>query len=355
MPNRAVATKLSSRTVRAAAGLVGAVLFAGCSKTAPEPPSPPPVAVTVEAATPGPFERWLAATGSVEPTVFAGLASPAEGPVIARRVREGDHVVPGQELLRIGRQASAVATLASAREELRRTEADLRRVEILVAEKAVAGSQLDAARAAFERARAAVAQAQQAEGDFIIRAPWRGIVSSVHVAEGNFVAPRAVLVELFDPASLVLRFAVDEQDAPGIVPGGKIHASFDAVPDRMFDLDIVREYPSLDRRLRTRTFEASVPANVALAPGMFARLRIVREAYADALTIASESMLRDGEKAFIFVVEDGRAVRREVGPVFEQDGRIMLRSGLQPGDRVIVGGIERVKDGAAVRIESPGQ
>lgn len=341
---------IAGRAISAVALLLA---LSGCQEKAPDVSGPPPVAVTTEVMAPRAFERWTVATGSVEATTFAALASPAEGPVITLRVREGDRVDRGTALVQIGRQASAAASRASAVEELRRAEADLRRVEVLVNEKAVAGSQLDTARASHERARAALAQAQQAEGDFIVRAPWPGVVSAVRVAEGNFVAPRAVLVEMFDPSSLVLRFALDEQNASAVQAGSLVHASFDTVPGHTFDLQVIRVYPALDRRTRTRTFEATLPTGIELAPGMFARLRIVRETHARALTVPVESVLQDGDQSFVFLAQDGKAVRREVTPAFEQDGRVMLHSGVQPGDEVIVGGIERVKTGSAIRKPSP--
>jgi len=158
----------------ALAGLVLGAALAGCNKTKDTAgkPTPPPVAVTVEAVAAGPFRQLLSVTGTVEPTIMAWLASQAEGPVLGCRVREGDSVTTGQELLRIGRQLSAEAAQASAREELRRQEQEYRRTEALVKEKAVAADLLDTARAALERARAALAQAEQAAGDYSIRAPW---------------------------------------------------------------------------------------------------------------------------------------------------------------------------------------
>jgi len=82
----------------------------------------------------------LIVTGTIEPTTVAGLASPAEGPVVGCRVREGDRVTADQELLRIGRQLSAEAAQASAREELRRQEQEFQRITALVAEKAIAAA-----------------------------------------------------------------------------------------------------------------------------------------------------------------------------------------------------------------------
>lgn len=338
-----------ARLLPAAAALV--LGLGGCGKKQPAKPATPPIAVTVETVASRPFARLLTVTGTVEPTTVAGLASPAEGPVVGCRVREGDHVTEGQQLLRIGRQQSATAAQVSASEELRRQEQEFQRVTALVREKAIAGDQLDTARAALERARAAMAQAEQAADDYTVRAPWAGVVSRVRVADGNYVAPRTALVDLYDPASLVLRFAVPEDHAFSLAAGGRVQASFDALPERTFALEILRAYPELDRRLRTRTFEAKLPHDGAFAPGMFARIRAVLEEQPAAFTVPVEAVLGDGALSFVFLFAEGKAVRRPVETGFEQDGRVWVRAGIVAGDRVIVGGIERIKDGAAVRLE----
>lgn len=327
----------------------GVLALSGCSKVEPVKPKPPPAAVTVEEISPRPFARLLTVTGTIEPTTVAELASQAEGPVQQCRVREGDRVTADQELLRIGRQASAEAAEASAREELRRQEQEFQRTTALVEEKAIAGDQLDAARAALERARAALAQATQSSGDYSIRAPWDGIVSRVRVADGNYVAPRQPLVNLYDPASLVLRFSVPENHAFSLAKGGRIEATFDALPGRSFTLEIIRAYPELDRRLRTRSFEAALPGDATFAPGMFARIEAVLEEHPSVLTVPTEAILGEETKTFVFLLADDKAARRDVKTGFEQGGRVWIREGLEQGDQVIIGGIERVKDGAAVR------
>jgi membrane fusion protein (multidrug efflux system) len=334
-----------------AAAVLGLV---ACGETASEKPEPLPAAVTVEAIAAGPFAQYLSITGTVEPTRIAGLASQAEGPVLNCTVREGDHVAAGQELLRLGRRLSADAAQASAEEELRTQEQEFARVSALVAEKVLARTQLDTARASLERARAGLAQALQLAGDYSIRAPWDGVVSTVHVADGNYVSPRMPLVDIYDPSSLVLRFSVPEDHAFALEPGGRIQATFDALPGQAFTLEIIRAWPGLERRLRTRAFEAALPAGTSFAPGMFARVRALLQEVPAALTVPAEVLLDDGASRFVFVLSDGKAARREVQTGFEQDGRVLVLAGLQTGDRVIVGGIERINDGAPVRLaENP--
>lgn len=323
-----------------------------CGNTTPAKPPTPPTAVTVETISPRPFVRFLTVTGTVEPTTVAGLASQAEGPVLGCRIREGERVRAGQELLRIGRQHSADAAKASAKEELRRQEVELQRITALVDDKAIPGEQLDSARASLERARAALAQAEQSAGDYSIRAPWAGVISRVRVADGNYVSPRTPLVDLYDPASLVLRFAMPEDHAFALTAGGRVEAAFDALPGSNFSLHIIRAYPELDRRLRTRSFEAALPKGTPFAPGMFARIRVVLDEQPAVLTVPADAVLGSGKEAFAFVMAGDKAARRAIETGFEQDGRVAVRSGLSSGERVIVGGIERVKDGAPVRLEN---
>ena len=320
---------------------------------APQKPAQQAPAVTLETVAKGVFRQYVTLTGSVEPTTVAGLASPAEGPVLECSVREGDAVRAGQTVVRIGRQASAQALRASAAEELRRQNEEFKRVSVLVREKALSGDQLDLARASLERAKAALAQADQAAGDYVVTAPWDGIVSQVHVADGNFVAPRETLVDLYDPASLVLRFTVAEDQAFVLKPGSKVLAVFDGLGDKEFELEIVRAYPGLDRRLRTRAFEARLPEKVVFIPGMFGRLRAVLHEES-VMTVPIDAVVVQGGKHIVFRVVDGKASRRQIETGFEQDGRVLVRSGLEPGDKIIVGGIERVKDGAGVRVPGDG-
>lgn len=316
----------------------------------PPLPAPQPPAVTTEAVKTGVFRQYITLSGTVEASTVAGLASPAEGPVLDCTVREGDRVRAGQAVVRIGRQASAEALRSSAAEELRRQKEEYRRIATLVEERALSGDQLDLARSSLERAKAVMTQADQAAGDYVVTAPWDGVVSLVRVSDGNFVAPRAPLVDIYDPSSLVLRFSVAEDQAFVLKTGSKVLASFDGLAGKEYELEIVRAFPGLDRKLRTRTFEAGLPEE-DFVPGMFARIRAVLNEEASALTVPVDAVQGQGGKRSVFVVREGLAARLWIETGFEQDGRIAVRSGLDAGDQVIVGGMERVKDASPVRLQ----
>jgi len=342
--------------------LTGTILIRGVPSGKSETNQPldqrQPPSVRAIAASKATISSGLELTGSVEPYRVARLASPAEGPVARIRVREADHVRAGDALLSIGRKKGIDALITSLREELRKEDDNLRRTRELVESEALPGEQLDQARAAYEKVRAQLAQAQETARDYTITAPWAGVVSRVNVKEGEFVAPRAVLLEMYDPLSLVIRAAIPEKHAAEVVAGMRVDVRLDAYPDDVIQGRIQRVYPYLDSRLRTRTVEISLDEAVNLLPGMFARLTLFLENVEEAVTVPVEALVSMPKGQVVFVFEDGKAVARRVETGIEADGLIQVVSGIQPGDKVIVAGNEKLKDGAQVRLagaENTGQ
>lgn len=316
-------------------------------------PKPPPW-VQIHTAISGPITEIAELNGSIEPYRLARVASPAEGPVAELLVREGDHVVAGALLLTIGRREGAVALIASLREEVRKEEENLRNTEALVETDALAGEQLDRARSDYERVRAQLVRAEESGRDHQLRAPWGGVVSRVLVKEGDFVAPRTPLVELYDPASLVIRAAAPERYATRVRDGMTIDLTLDAYPDLRLHGRVVRVYAYLDDRTRTRTFEVAPTAEVDLLPGMFARLRLPLRSVDDAILVPREAVMVDADgRSAAFVVEEGQARRRIVSIGIEEGPQVQVVAGIAPGDSVVVAGQERLRDGVSVRVIKP--
>ncbi|NSW85008.1 MAG: efflux RND transporter periplasmic adaptor subunit [Syntrophobacteraceae bacterium] len=320
------------------------------AKTAGEPKSLPTVVTApVEVA---PMSRKLELTGSVVPATTARMASPGEGPVENCRVREGDMVRLGETLLRIGRNRAADAQFLAARESLKEQEEELKRVEQLVKSGAIPGAQMDTARAKFQNARAQFEKARESSEDYSVKAPWDGIVSRVLVKDGDYVAPRTPLVEIFDPRSLVVRFTVPEVNATEIRKDMQVNVQLDAYPGRAYQARVGRAFPELDTRMRTRMVEAVPVEKVDLIPGMFARIEVILAAVPDALVVPSGAVLvtQKGEQ-IVFSVVDGKAQRRKVETGIEERGRIQILKGVLAGERIIVAGHEKLKDGMDIQVD----
>lgn len=313
-----------------------------------------PAQVKVAEATVGSISEIIELTGSVVPQRIARLASPAEGPVMNLKVREGDRVKAGDILLSIGRREGIEAQITSYQESVKKEEENLNRTKQLVESQALPGEELDRAKAAYENARALLVKAVEAAQDYSVIAPWSGIVSKVNVRDGDYVVPRAPLVEVYDPVNLVVQAAIPEKYAAQIHNGLPLTVRLDAFPDSVLRARIVRIYPFLDERMRTRTIEAELDARIAILPGMFARLQMPLNTIDNAVIVPSQAVLvqPSGDRV-IFVVNADTVSRRAVEVGIEQDNRIQVVSGIAAGETIVVAGNEKLKPGALVRVIQP--
>lgn len=345
------------RTILAGIVILGAVVAVrGISisqnqkEAAPPPPKKAAEVRVVPAARSG-IAHSLDLTGSVEPYRIAQVASPAEGPVMNLRVWEGDRVQGGELLLSVGRKKGIDAQITALREDLKKEEDNYKRIQTLVQADALPGEQLDISRSNLEKVRSLLIKAEETMGDFSVLAPWAGVVSRVKVRDGDFVAPRAPLIEIYDPRSLVVRVAVPEAVATKIRNELPIQVTLDAFPGTNFTAKVVRLYPYLDARTRTRTLEAKVIDPVDLLPGMFARLKLQLEAVADAVVVPVEAVIVTPRgKRVAFIAAEGKAVRREVTTGIEEGGNIQIVEGLSAGEAVIVSGNEKLTDGTEIKV-----
>lgn len=328
----------------------------GSDASKKSPKTKPLPAVRVETVQSTSLSKTMNLTGSVKPTRTAQIASPGEGPVEPCAnsdcmVREGDHVKKGQRLFKIGRNKTAEAQLIASKQALKEQELELQRVEQLVQGGAIPGFQLDAAQSKYENSRAQLARSMESIEDYSVTAPWSGIVSEVHVAEGDYVAPRTTLVEIFDPESLVIQFAVPEAQSTEVSNGMQVQVELDAHPGKTFQGKISRVYPQLDLRMHTRTVETTLTNKVDLLPGMFARIKVYLAQIPEALTVTSDAIIINAQgEQLAFVLQGKKVVQRKVTTGIEDAGRVQVIAGIDIGEQVIIAGNEKLKDGAKVQV-----
>lgn len=331
------------------------VLISGCKKPngrlSAKPKKLP--AVKVVAAVEGRISRTLELAGSVTATEVASMGSPAEGPVMQCQVREGDTVTAGQVLLAIGRKKAADALVQAAQDSLVREQEELKRITKLVESGAIAAEELETARLRVSRARAELSKALESVEDYEIEAPWDGVVSKVFVTDGYYVAPRESLVEIYDPTSTVVEFAIPESQAAIVHQGMPVEVELDAYPGQQLKGEITRIYPELNRQTRTRTAEANILYNdgITLLPGMFARIGLILETVENAVLIPDKAVVLNSEnEPTAFVVENGKAQARKLKLGIEKDLIVQVIAGVESGEMVVVEGNEKLKNEAVVKI-----
>jgi RND family efflux transporter MFP subunit len=177
------------------------------------------------------------------------------------------------------------------------------------------------------------------------------VVSRVWIAEGNYVSPRAPLVELYDPVSLIVRISIPEQQALAVRAEQRVQIKLDAYPGRHFTGQIVRVYPELERATRTLTAEAVVKEEVRLLSGMFARVDVAVQTLTNAVVVPESALavMPNGE-VVAFVVANETAGRRKVKTTLEAGGAVAVETGIESGEMVVTRGNEMLKDGAKVQV-----
>jgi len=259
----------------------------------------------------------------------------------AKLVESG--ALPGEAMEKTRVEYVSQATrLAASREQLKMLEAGSTRTALAVQQAVLDEAE---ARLALEKARLA---------ECVIEAPFSGVITKAYVRPGDMASAKSRLIEVANLSSVVARFAVPEAFTAQVRTGMALEARLDAYQGKVFSGRVIRVYPDIDRRMRTRTIEAKVDGIPEVLPGMFARLTLKLKQADDAVVVPLAALVAtpDGDKA-VFVVKDGKALRKKVKTGIEASDRIQLLEGINPGDKVIVSGHKDLKDGMDVRVIEP--
>jgi multidrug efflux pump subunit AcrA (membrane-fusion protein) len=185
----------------------------------------------------------------------------------------------------------------------------------------------------------------------IIKAPFSGTIIKTFIRKGELATPRAPLLEIYDPRSIVVRFSVPEKDSGKIKVDDAIKIRTDSYPDKVFEGQISRIFPEIDKQSRTRTVEAKIANSEKLIPGMFARITMQLETK-QGVIVPDEAIISTvrGEQV-VYIEQNGFAKLKKVKIGIEQENSVQILSGVNEGDKVITYGNRSLKDGAVVKIQ----
>jgi len=314
--------------------------------------SPDAVAVITAVARKERVTSDLNALGTARANEAVEVTSKTSNIVTAVHFRDGQRIRAGQVLVELD-SAQARAELAEAEAARADSASQVKRSKELLATRVLSEAQFEQLEATLKANEARVASAQARLEDTVIRAPFTGRVGLRRVSVGSLVNPGTVITTLDDISVIKVDFAVPENFLAGLREGLKVTATAAAFSGREFTGTVSGVDSRVDPVSRSVIVRAVVPnPDGALKPGMFLNVRLARDAR-DALLIPEGALVPEQSRQFVFVVEDGRAVRREVHIGRRQPGRVEIVAGLEPGERVVVEGTQKVRDGSAVREAQP--
>ena len=290
----------------------------------------------------------LTALGTAGANEAVEITSKSSNMVTTVRFRDGERVQKGQILVELD-GAQARADLAAAEAARADSASQVKRAKELLSTRVVSEAQYEQLEATMKANDARVDAARSRVADTVIRAPFSGRVGLRRVSVGSLVNPGTTITTLDDSSIIKVDFAVPEAFLGSLREGLKIFATAAAFPDREFGGTVTGVDSRVDSVSRSVIVRAAVPnPDGALKPGMFLNVRLARDER-DAMMIPEAALMPEQSRQFLYVVEDGRATRREVRIGRREPGRVEVVAGLKEGERVVVEGTQKVREGGAVR------
>ena len=309
-----------------------------------------PATVTTQRLQPVRWSDEMKALGTAHARESVTITASVTQTIASVEFDSGQYVEKGQPLVNLvqGQQAAGVA---EAEAGLRDAEQLYERNRRLAEQQLIARASLDTQRAALEAARARVATQRATVADRTIRSPFAGVLGLRLVSAGSLVAPGTPITTLDDVSTIKLDFTVPEAQLSLLRPGQRIVARSEAWPGETFAGAIATLDSRVDPASRAVTVRAELPnPDGRLRPGMLLEVGIERAAR-DALAIPELALQQNGARSSVFRVEADGATVKEV-PVrtgARRFGEVEIVSGLKPGDRIVVEGTVKLRDGAKIR------
>jgi RND family efflux transporter MFP subunit len=355
---------LSSTVSTLAVGAL-AIFSSGCGQQVNQQ-GPPPAAVTVAPVEQKEIVEWSEFTGRTEPVESVEIRPRTSGYIQEVRFQSGQMVKKGDVLFVIDpRWNQAVFDQRQAEYDQAKSEND--RTAKLLANNAISAEEAEGRKARYEEAKAALDSAQLDLEYTEVKAPIDGRVSRALLTEGNYVSGNAgsasLLTTVVSVNPVYVHADIDEDTLLkfneliyskklGTTADGKIPVELELADEDNFPHQGYIE--SFDNKLDPDTGSILLRAvfpndDGRIVPGLFARIRIPLSERHNALLIDERSIGTDQANKFVLTLSPTNTVQYqavELGPLV--DGKRVVRSGLEVGEKIVVNGLARVRPGMPV-------
>jgi RND family efflux transporter MFP subunit len=338
--------------ILAATGILLATLlvFAGCRHRTPGATGDSLPTLTVQAQVAENKSRVAneEVVGTVRATLSAVIEAKISGKIEQMLAVPGQKVQAGELLAQLDAH-EVQAQLDQALAVRQQAESDLKRATDLFQQKILSSSEFDAARSKFHVADAAATGAETLLGYTRITAPFDGVITRKDADVGDLAVPGKSLLEMEDARHLRLEADVPEALVDKIALGDNLPVHLGMLETNLAG-KVGEIAPSADPASRTFLVKLDLPAVPGLRTGQFGRVAVPVGEIA-ALRVPESAVLQRGEMELVFVVVNSHAQLRIVKTGERVGNEVELVSGVDAGERVVVGGAARLTDGQPVEVK----
>lgn len=312
---------------------------------------PPAMPVEAAAARTDTVIDAILATGQIEALQSIELRPDVEGRLVQILVREGSLVGQGTPLFKID-DAELKAQVAQVTAERDLARQSLDRTRELLAQKASSQAELERAEATMRSTGAQLERLKVRLDRTLVRAPFAGVMGRRFVSLGDYVTTDTRLAALQTVSPQRASFQVPERYADQLKLGQQVLFRVAALPGRQFSGKVDFVDPVVQLPGRTITVKARVPnPRRELQAGMFIEARLATDIRPNAVVIPEDAVLPLQGSTFVWVVANGKATRRQVELGVRTPGFVEIKNGVARNEQVVVGGQERLAEGAPVQAQ----
>jgi RND family efflux transporter MFP subunit len=347
-------------------GLAAMLLMTGCNRSAAQQGPPPPPQVTVAPVEQRDIVEWSEFTGHTEPVDSVEIRPRVSGYIQQVCFQSGQLVKKGDVLFVVDpRWNQAVFDQRQAQYDEAKSQAD--RIPVLLKSNAISSEEAESRKANYEEAKAALDSARLDLEYTQVRSPIDGRVSRALLTEGNYVSGNAgsatllttvvsvnpiyVYVDM-DEASFLKFNQLTSEKLVDTDPDGKVPVDLQLADESGFVHH--GQVESFDNQLNADTGSILMRAiftndDGQIVPGLFARIRLPLSDRHPAMLVDERAIGTDQADKFVLTLSSSNTLQYqpvELGPLI--DGKRVIRSGVQTGEKVVVNGMARVRPGMPV-------
>jgi len=317
---------------------------------------PPPATVAAAEVQTETWQPYLAAVGSLVATQGILVTTEVAGKVSEIRFESGQQVEAGTLLLQLDDSVDR-AELEGIVAERHLADLQFKRREELLETKTISRSDYDEARLRLENATAALATKRAVIEKKRITAPFSGWLGIRQVDLGEYLQPGAAIVPLEALDPVYVDYSLPERYLSQISVGQALEVEVQAFPGEIFTGRISALNPGIDPGTRSLRVRATLENPQArLRPGMFAEVRTVLPLRPATLTLPQTAITYNPYGDSVFVIQEGdtgpSVQRRQVETGEVRNGRVEIVHGLQAGERVVIAGQVKLRNGQAVVVDN---
>lgn len=214
-----------------------------------------------------------------------------------------------------------------------------------------ANTGISQAQASYNQAKVAYDQAVKALNDAVITSPVDGVIYAVNIEKGEMASSAQPVVTITSVDKVHVKVDVTEKLIIKLKKGDSINVQIPSIGDEKITGTITLINPVANSQNNLYTVEIEVDnKDHKIKPGMFANVQLNTDLKENVILINSEAVTVSNEKQVVYVVENGKAVEKEVETGIDNGDYVEIKSGVTLNDKVIVKGQELVKNGDKVKV-----